>query len=1068
MIIEWLYFLILCSSLIINIIIVGLAWTSWTSLAGKWYIAIVSVITIALLSYIFFLISESQQVIFFWVRIRFFALSLLPYFVIGFMSVYTGRDLQFRSLRFVLLIIPIITNIIVWFAPHLFWESWDYKLIGIINLETAIYTGWFGIHSSYAVVCFLFAIIIALRYTMQVTAQSRRQMIAIMVAILLPLVVVLLPVLGISRGSLNPFPISLSISVLIYGWALLKEGLLKLSPLAYNTIIENMTDAVFVFDSQNCLVLLNKPATKFIEIEDPQSVLGKHAHEVFLDREDMVNQYAEEWTARLETSITLDNTRHILDVRLSPILNTRGENEFKMLVVRDITQAKQAEEALRRSELKFRSLFEQQNDAVFIVNPIGKYLMVNQRAADMIGYTMEEALQLSIPDVSIDPENSFEMIDQLLAKKNIPTYERQFRHKDGHIFPVEISAAMVWGDDGKPMHIQSIARDITERKQAEVSLRESELQFRSLFEQSNDAVLILDIYGNKLAANQRAADMTGYSLEEFLQTTFSELSVEKAASQDAFQRLLNGEIIPPYERKIRHKDGHIFTVEMNAEVVRGDDGNLIHVICIMRDITERKQAEIALRESELLYRSLFEQPNDGVFILSIDGEYLSVNQRGASMFGYTVEEALQLHFGDLSADMDLSVNTLERLLAREMLPLYERLYRHKEGHTLPVEVNAKIVWNDDDTPKYVQLIVRDITDRKEAEAAIRNSEERQSALIRAIPDMIFVMRKDGTLLNLLLPPSDELAFSDSPLRHSLVKFLEDETTEKQIEVYQHVLNTREMAIMPLETMIGDKQYYFEARIVPLNDDEVISIVRDMTEIRRSQQHEIDLLLEKERHELLATFVQDASHEFRTPLSIITTNLYILTHTDDVEKQQLKVQQIHDQIQQINNLLSMMLKITQLDKLPATMQPLSILPLFQSVASVWQSRSSIPIHYHHVDVSPSVQVLGDYEILQEAISILIDNAQRFGNADNVVDVQLTQTETTITISVTDKGVGIPRDSLPYIFNAFWREDTAHTTPGLGLGLSMAQKIINLHNGVMKVESEVDKGSRFDIILPIASR
>lgn len=1065
MIIEWLYLLILCSSLIINIIIVGFAWTRWTSLAGKWYIAIVSTIVITLLSFILFSISENRNVVFFWVRIRFFMLSLLPYLMLGFIAVYTGNYLQFKRWRFVLLIVPIMTTLVVCFAPHLLWESWDFQRVRILNIESAVYTGWFSIHSLYSIGCFLSVIIIALRSATQTTAKSRRQLFIIVIAILLPVIVVILPVLGVTRGSLNPFPISLSLSVLLYGWALLKEGLLRLSPLAYFSIIENMKDAVYVFDIENCLVLLNQSAAYLIEIEDRQSVIGKHAYEVFLDREDMIDQYKDKWDAQLETTITINQTRYILDVKMSPIVNSIGENEFKLLVVRDITQAKQAEEAVRRSESQYRSLFEQQNDAVFIVDPVGKYLNLNQQAAEMIGYTMEEALQLSISDVSVDFKHSYEIIEQLLAKEVIPTYEKKFRHKDGHIFPIEISVAMVWDNDGKPLYIQSIVRDISERKQAEMALRDSERQFRALFEQSNDAVLILDIAGNKLAANQRSVEMTGYPLEDLLKIPFAGLSIEKTASHDAMDYLLKGRIVPPYERKIRHKDGHIFIVEINAEVVHGDDGNPKHIQCIMRDISERKQAETILRESEMLYRSLFQQPNDGVFTLTMDGRYISVNERGATMFGYTMEEALQLRFGALAADNNVANNTLTRLLARESLPPYERLFRHKEGYTIPVEVNAKIVWNDDNTPKYVQLIVRDITDRKEAETAIRDSEERQSALIRAIPDMIFVIGKDGTVLNLLLPPSEELVDSDSPLRQSLIKFLADETTDQQLEAYHHVLKTREIVIMPLDTVIDGQQYHFEARIVALNDDEVISIVRDMTEIRQAQQHEIDLALEKERHELLTTFIQDASHEFRTPLSIISTNLYIMTRTEDPEKKELKVQQINDQVQRINDLVGMMLKITQLDKLPRTMQPLSILPLIQSIVSMWQSRSSVPIHPEYIDLPSSLLVIGDYEILQNAFSVIINNAVRFGDEDNVIDIRVSHTETFITVSITDKAAGIPKEDIPYIFDAFWRGDTAHTTPGLGLGLSMAQKIIKLHNGIISVESEVGKGSRFDIVLPI---
>jgi PAS domain S-box-containing protein len=698
MILEFLYLLVLFLSLIINLIIMGFAWTRWKSLVGKWYIAFATMIELALLSYILFSLSDNHDTIFFWVRFRFVVLSLSPIIFFGFILVYTDHIQWLRTNWWLLLIIPIITIIIVWFAPHLFWQSWDFTRNDVINIENATYTGWFSVHALYALGNLLISSVIVLRHAMHATSNTRPILFTIGCSILVMLVISLLPSLGFTRDKLNPLPIGLSMMVFIYGWIIFRLGLLKLSPLAYLTIIENMRDAVFVFDAQNCLILLNESGKRLIEIENRQTVLGKPVDDVFVDRDNLIDQYKDLWEAKLESSFTRKETVHTVDIRLSPILNSRGEHEYKLLVMRDITQAKQVEDDLRLSESQYRSLFEQQNDGVMIIG--------------------------------------------------------------------------------------------TE--------------------------------GNKIAVNQRIADMTGYTQDEILQSGLGFLSMDSTATNEKFARLLKGEIIPPYEREIRHKDGHALITELNAEVVYDSDDNPIHILSIMRDITDQKQA---------------------------------------------------------------------------------------------------------------------------------------------------------------------------------------------------------------------------------------------------QQHAFDLALEKERHKLLTTFLQDASHEFRTPLSIISTNLYIITHITDTERQQQKVTQIQEQIQHINNLVTMMVKITKLDDVLSTMQqPVSLVEVIQSAVDLWQSRTSIPIHYH-ANLSPPLRVIGDYEYLHEVFSIFIDNAQRFGKDDNVIDIRISRADMKVTISIEDKGSGIPEETISHIFEAFWRSDTAHTTPGLGLGLSLAQKVIQVHNGTVEVQSEVGKGSRFDVILPI---
>jgi len=150
-------------------------------------------------------------------------------------------------------------------------------------------------------------------------------------------------------------------------------------------------------------------------------------------------------------------------------------------------------------------------------------------------------------------------------------------------------------------------------------------------------------------------------------------------------------------------------------------------------------------KDEYLYRSLFEQSHDAVFILDLEGRHLRVNRRAAAMLGYTVEEIRGLSFKDLSAQVDESIKVRERILAGEQIPLFERLFRKKSGEIIPVEINIELVRDGDGTPLYIQSMVRDISHRKAMEAALQQSEMRYRSVVGGISEGVIVVNNQGLI-----------------------------------------------------------------------------------------------------------------------------------------------------------------------------------------------------------------------------------------------------------------------------------------------------------------------------------
>ena len=169
------------------------------------------------------------------------------------------------------------------------------------------------------------------------------------------------------------------------------------------------------------------------------------------------------------------------------------------------------------------------------------------------------------------------------------------RKKDGRVYYEHVIIRPVFDENGEKINYLAVAEDITQRKKIELELKTTEQRLSAIFNQTHDAIFILDLNGKHLAANQRAADMLGYDLNEIAQLSVNETSAEHEKSREIFKRLLAGETIPLYERLFRKKDGSPFPVEINVELVRDADGNPLHIQSVVRDISHRKQAEQALK-----------------------------------------------------------------------------------------------------------------------------------------------------------------------------------------------------------------------------------------------------------------------------------------------------------------------------------------------------------------------------------------------------------------------------------------------------------------------------------------
>jgi len=399
-------------------------------------------------------------------------------------------------------------------------------------------------------------------------------------------------------------------------------------------------------------------------------------------------------------------------------------------------------DALRQSEQKYRTLFQNAVIGIFQSTPEGRFLSVNPSTASMCGYETPEEMVASITDIAtqyyVDPTDRIRYKQEMEANGFVRNFEHRAYRKDGSIFWVSVSARAVQDDRGRVLRYEGTHEDITLRKEAEGELLESEERFSKAF-RSNPAPMAISTIdeGRYIDVNDRFADMFGVPREEIIGRTSAEMGFwENPADRQELVRKLRTEgivRIAPVNR--RRKDGEIRHTLWSGETIRLKGREVL--LTLHHDVTDRMLAEEKLRQSEERYRGLFENSIVGVFQSTPEGRYLAANPACARMFGYDSPAAMIASVTDIGTQ--IYCNPEDRRKAMEAfstsgtLQRFETRCRRKDGTVIWTIINARAVRDAHGRIRFFEGLIEDISERKNAERALRESEERFSKAFRFSP-----------------------------------------------------------------------------------------------------------------------------------------------------------------------------------------------------------------------------------------------------------------------------------------------------------------------------------------------
>jgi PAS domain S-box-containing protein/putative nucleotidyltransferase with HDIG domain len=370
------------------------------------------------------------------------------------------------------------------------------------------------------------------------------------------------------------------------------------------------------------------------------------------------------------------------------------------------------------SEELYRILFEQATDGAFIADSAGNYIEVNPRGCEMLGYSREEILGFSISDL-VPPEDLRKdplHMDELRSEK-MAINERHLRRKDGTLIHVEISGKML--SDGM---ILGLVRDSSERKQAEESLRQAEEKYRNIFEHSLDGIFQSTPAGRFITVNPALARMWGYESPEDLIRSINNIALQVYVNPEVrneFLRVMDADDeVHGFEIQVYRKDGSVIWVQESARTVKNTNGELSYYEGTVRDISGVKQAEEFLRRSEERYRRTLNNMLEGCQIIDYDWRYIYVNDTAARQGRRKPEEMLMHSMPELYPDIEKTemFAVLQRCMEERTPHRMENQFAFPDGDTGWFELSIEPV------PEGLFILSVDITERKQAEAALQQSE----------------------------------------------------------------------------------------------------------------------------------------------------------------------------------------------------------------------------------------------------------------------------------------------------------------------------------------------------------
>jgi len=862
------------------------------------------------------------------------------------------------------------------------------------------------------------------------------------------------------------------------------EEELRESEERYRSLFENSTDAILLTATDGRIFAANPEACRMLQRTEKEICqIGRN--EVVDSNDPRLLAALEERarTGRFRGELNLkrkDGTIFPAEVATN-VFKAGNEPQATVMIIRDLTEHKRMEHELRESEERVRSLFNRLRDGVYRSTHEGRFVDVNPALAKMFRYSSTQEM-LDIPDIKtalyFSPQ---ERGSHLRDTNQDEVKEYRMRRKDGSEIWVEDQGHYIHDEQGNIAYHEGILRDVTERKRMEREIKrysdhleemvkertqqlaESEKRFREMANLLPQIIFETDMSGNYTFANHSGLVAGGYTEEDMLNglnafQTFAEQDRGKALED--FGRVMTGLDIGPIEYTAIRKDGSTFPVLVHTTpIIR--EGKVVGVRGVAMDITEQKRMEEKLRNSEARFRELANLLPQIIFEIDEKGNYTFVNRSGLAAAGYTEEDVLRgLNAAQTFVEEDRQKikENVSRLLHGENLRTNEYTALRRDGTTFPVLIHSIPIIRDG-KPVGVRGVAMDITERKQMEVALKESEDRLRAIFESVNAGIMV-----------IDPRSHVIVDANPLALQMVGGTRGQVVGSRCHRFVCAAETGHCPITDLGQTVDNSE-----RVLLRVDGKPVSVLKSVTTILNGQRYLLESFvdiserkrMEEEllRSKRLAAVGEAAAmvgHDLRNPLQATTATLYLakkLLSSGGAKERDHAVELLDDldgEIYYMDKIVSDLQDYAR--PVEAELTEANLPELIGETISSVKIPPSITVSTP-VDTEDPAKAIISPALLRRVLVNLILNAVQAMPKGGRLSITSKGRQDSAVINVQDTGSGIPAENLGRIFNPFFTTKAQ----GQGLGLAVCKRLVEAQGGEITVTSEEGKGSTFTVKL-----
>ncbi|MGB2697338.1 MAG: PAS domain S-box protein, partial [Candidatus Zixiibacteriota bacterium] len=837
------------------------------------------------------------------------------------------------------------------------------------------------------------------------------------------------------------------------------------------SILSLTSDLFFVIDPDGRFKCYYHPSSEVDLYTLPEEFMGKHFNRVLPPH---VAQMLERAINDLKDTGQTQQFDYPLDIKGNVIWFNARLSSFKyqpegtpaiLVSIRNITERKKAEEALRESEEKYRATVEQSADNIYIMDiETKRVLEANAALQNLLGYTDQEIKKLTIYDfIAHSPKDIDHEIEELIERKRHFIGERQYRRKDGSLVDVEVSGSFIAYGGRKALSV--VSRYITEHKRAEEKLKEVEQEKGTILNSMAEHVVYQDKEQKVLWANRAACESVGLAPDELVGRHCYEIWQklgEPCTKCPVAEAIRTGE---PHQAEMTSTDGRVWVI--NGHPVRDAKGDIAGAVEITLDITERKRAEGKLRFVEQEKATILNSMAEHVVYYDKEMSILWANKAAAKSAGLPAEEMAGRHCYEVwrqKSEHCINCPVIEAIKTGEP---HQAELTNKDGGIWFVKAHP--VRNTNGGIVGAVEITLDITQRKNVEQVLKQSERDYRGLFESAHDAI-----------LILDPEEEIVLDVNQRACTIYGFDRSEFIGMSLEtISKDVTRGRKHIKAAL-----DKGFYHHFETCQYRKDgteilleinasvveykgkrTILSINRDITERKKMQEE----LLKAKKLESIGILAGGIAHDFNNILTGILGNISVAKAKADSEDEIFRTLVKAEKASLRAKDLTQQLLIFSKGGAPIK-ETTSIGELIEDSVDFVLRGSNVRCEFSIPDGLWPVEI--DKGQINQVLNNLIINADQSMpdgglikvSAENISlsakDILLLKKGRYVKINIKDQGIGIPKQHQQKIFDPYFTTKKK----GDGLGLATSYSIVKNHNGYIQVESELGIGSTLFIYLP----